>query len=220
MRAPLILILITATAAVLVLLVLLFRGNEIATSSAPGGEDLVGHSAAGEAAPAPVVHDPETATPAVLPEEIPAGVRTAESIIADDRFTRLEDGRSISNEGYAAARALHRPEAPPQEDLEQLEAVFGLYLWAYHVVPEGGENYELMQALKGDNPHRVIFFPPDGRRFDAEGNLLDRWGMPYFMHKISDQLVDIVSSGPDKRLWTDDDLSLGLTDDYDNASID
>ena len=138
--------------------------------------------------------------------------------VPDDRFTRLDDGRTLSNEGYASARKLHGPELPPGDDIQLLSPVFALYQWAYKEVPEGGDNYELMMPLTGKNPHRIVFFPPGHESFDSEGNLLDRWGTPYFFHKMSDQVLDIVSAGPDRRMGTADDLGLGLTEAYDTAS--
>jgi hypothetical protein len=214
MRSLVIILVITATA---VVLVLVFRandaGNDVDVVTVTDTEESV------VAAPVSAATPSNDGPPPVTGKELPQGVHVVPSVISDARFTRLDDGRSLSNEGYAAARALHQPETPPQEDLEQLNAVFDLFLWAYRELPEGGENHEMMARLTGENSHQVIFFPPDHESFDAEGALLDRWGSPYFMHKISGQQVDIVSSGPDRELWTTDDLRIGPTDDFESASV-
>ena len=39
-----------------------------------------------------------------------------------------------------------------------------------------------------------------------DGELVDRWGTPYFFHSVSAEKMEIVSAGPDKELWTDDDV--------------
>ena len=39
-----------------------------------------------------------------------------------------------------------------------------------------------------------------------EGELVDAWGTPYFFHQISGSEMEIHSAGPDKIMWTSDDL--------------
>lgn len=207
---PLIISLLVAAAAALLFLLLRNDGE-------PRHSDRADHSKITGDIPSSQSSPPTQLEPVAPPvpfSEFPDGTRAIPGTIADDRFTRLDDGRSISNEGYAAARALHQPNSTVEDDLDQLDAVLALYTWAFQELPEGGENYELMTALTGDNPHQMIFFPPDHGSFDEQGNLLDRWGTPYFFHKISDQDLDVVSPGPDRRLWTIDDVSLGRTEDY------
>jgi hypothetical protein len=38
---------------------------------------------------------------------------------------------------------------------------------------------------------------------------LDRFGTPYFFHPISETRIDVRSAGPDRKLWTEDDVWLG-----------
>jgi hypothetical protein len=134
----------------------------------------------------------------------------------DERFERLPDGRSLYIPSVNMAKALNTA-ADPQEDLDMIESMFDQYKWAYKFLPEGGENRELVAALTGQNPKKVIFLQPGSVPMSAEGELLDRWGTPYHFHKISDQILDIVSAGPDRRLWSNDDLSLGHTEEYESS---
>ncbi len=136
----------------------------------------------------------------------------------DPRFERLADGRSIVTESAKAAAAMHNPDTDPQTDLEALESMFSLYRWAYKYVPEGGDNRELVSALLGDNPKNLVFLPAKHAKLNADGELLDRWGTPYFFHKISDQVIDVISAGPDRRLWSSDDLGLGHTETYQSTA--
>ena len=46
----------------------------------------------------------------------------------------------------------------------------------------------------------------DGLRVNADGELVDPWGTPYFFHQLSGTEMEIHSAGPDKKMWTDDDL--------------
>jgi hypothetical protein len=70
-----------------------------------------------------------------------------------------------------------------------------------------GTNLEITRALAGDNPKQVNFLnPDDGLRVNADGELVDPWGTPYFFHQLSGTEMEIHSAGPDKKMWTDDDL--------------
>jgi hypothetical protein len=70
-----------------------------------------------------------------------------------------------------------------------------------------GTNLEITRALAGDNPKQVNFLnPDDGLRVNADGELVDAWGTPYFFHQLSGTEMEIHSAGPDKKMWTDDDL--------------
>ena len=40
----------------------------------------------------------------------------------------------------------------------------------------------------------------------GNGELLDRWDSPLFFHRESSRTTTFRSAGPDRRLWTDDDV--------------
>jgi hypothetical protein len=69
-----------------------------------------------------------------------------------------------------------------------------------------GTNQEITKALNGGNPKHVEFLGSDGNNINEKGELVDPWGTPYFFHQLSGQVMEIRSAGPDKRMWTDDDL--------------
>jgi hypothetical protein len=70
-----------------------------------------------------------------------------------------------------------------------------------------GTNPEITSQLSGDNPKHINFISPQpGAHIDAEGELVDEWGTPYFFHQISGSEMEIHSAGPDKIMWTSDDL--------------
>ena len=69
-----------------------------------------------------------------------------------------------------------------------------------------GTNPEITKALQGDNPKQINFLKADGNRVNASGELVDPWGTPYFFHQLSGTEMEIRSAGPDKRMWTGDDL--------------
>lgn len=69
-----------------------------------------------------------------------------------------------------------------------------------------GTNAEITKALNGSNPKRVKFLGTDGNTISESGELVDRWGTPYFFHQLSGTQMEIRSAGPDKTMWTADDL--------------
>ena len=68
-----------------------------------------------------------------------------------------------------------------------------------------GTNAEIMQAMMGKNPKEAKLGPPEGMQLNEKGELIDRWGTPYFFHQLSRDQMEIRSAGADKTMWTDDD---------------
>jgi len=69
-----------------------------------------------------------------------------------------------------------------------------------------GTNAEIMKAIMGGNPKGARLGPPEGQSLDDKGELIDRWGTPYFFHQLGKDQMEIHSAGPDRRMGTEDDL--------------
>jgi hypothetical protein len=70
-----------------------------------------------------------------------------------------------------------------------------------------GLNSEITAALAGQNPKHINFIDPSaGMQVNAKGELVDPWGTPYFFHQLSGSDMEIHSAGPDRVMWTADDL--------------
>jgi hypothetical protein len=70
-----------------------------------------------------------------------------------------------------------------------------------------GTNEEITRALNGGNPKDVKFISEEaGLRINGNGELVDWWGTPVFFHQLSGTEMEIRSAGPDKKMWTSDDL--------------
>ena len=93
-----------------------------------------------------------------------------------------------------------------------IQQIFSHYRFAYKENPVGVENFEITEQLLGKNPKKIIFIDTDSPAL--RGNeLIDPWNTPYFFHALSSQIMEVYSAGPDKVLWTEDDIgSLGSTD--------
>ena len=70
-----------------------------------------------------------------------------------------------------------------------------------------GTNPEIAAALNGENPKQIKFIDPEnGLRINGKGELVDSWGTPFFFHQLSATDMEVRSAGPDKIMWTADDL--------------
>jgi len=69
-----------------------------------------------------------------------------------------------------------------------------------------GTNAEIMKAIIGGNPKGATLGPPEGLQLNADGELIDRWGTPFFFHQLSRTDMEIRSAGPDRKMYTEDDV--------------
>lgn len=68
-----------------------------------------------------------------------------------------------------------------------------------------GQNEDIVAAMLGENSKRAAFLPPNSPAI-KDGKLLDPWGTPYWFHPVSRDRMEIRSAGPDRDLFTSDDL--------------
>jgi hypothetical protein len=71
--------------------------------------------------------------------------------------------------------------------------------------PPLGDNADISAALTGKNRRRVVFVPA-GHPAIRGGLLVDRWGTPYHFHARAADAIDTRSAGPDRVLFTGDDI--------------
>jgi hypothetical protein len=95
---------------------------------------------------------------------------------------------------------------PPETVLQNIGRAVHQFGEMFGGNPVGG-NSEITSQLSGDNPKHINFLSPQpGAHIDGKGELVDVWGTPYFFHQISGSEMEIHSAGPDKTMWTADDL--------------
>jgi hypothetical protein len=106
------------------------------------------------------------------------------------------------------ADELNAPGNTPQRDLEILKDILGQFTTALKpgIAPPLGDNQDITAALTGHNKRHIVFIPPNHPAVDSQGRLVDRWGTPYFFHARSAETFDLRSAGPDKILFTEDDV--------------
>ena len=69
-----------------------------------------------------------------------------------------------------------------------------------------GTNPEITAALSGNNPKHINFINSQAGMRIENGEMVDPWGTPLFFHQLSGTDMEIRSAGPDKIMWTADDL--------------
>lgn len=100
---------------------------------------------------------------------------------------------------------LNSPDTNAEEDLATIELLFSEYRKHQGGNPIG-ENDEITAALLGRNQKHLSYLPDKGPHLNASGQLIDRWGTPYFFHQLSGSQTEIRSAGPDKEMNTADDM--------------
>ena len=102
--------------------------------------------------------------------------------------------------------ALNSPSTDIKADLRLLNDLFVTYRSSTHGEDPVGENAEITAVLMGRNALDFAFIPKDCPAVNSKGELCDRWGTPFFFHQLSGSEMEIRSAGPDKKLWTADDV--------------
>jgi len=124
----------------------------------------------------------------------------------DPRVKTREDGKRVFIESVGIANEMKDPEASPEQAMERLGEVLSFYRMAFEENPVAADNQSVMASLMGENPRGLVFFPEDHPELNSERELLDPWGTPYYFHALSGKQMEIVSTGPDLKLGSDDDL--------------
>ena len=67
-------------------------------------------------------------------------------------------------------------------------------------------NQEYTAAFLGGNPLGIVFLDTRNPAISAQGELLDPWQKPYFFHALAKDSFEVISGGPDGRLFSNDDI--------------
>jgi hypothetical protein len=115
------------------------------------------------------------------------------------------DARSV---GSPLAAELNAPGGDAPHDVETLHALLKQY-WHHLGRRQGlpiGNDSDLVRALTGHNPMKLVVIPRDHPAISHDGRLRDRWGTPYFIHPRGNRVFEIRSAGPDRQIFTSDDV--------------
>ncbi|MEI9865221.1 MAG: hypothetical protein WDN00_11865 [Limisphaerales bacterium] len=110
--------------------------------------------------------------------------------------------------GEVILRDYASPSTSPENDLTSLAHLMDNYTLLVKSAFDRplSANEDWAAALRGLNPAHERFLPDKSIALDDQGRLVDRWGTPLFFHAIGNRQFELRSAGPDKKLWTDDDV--------------
>jgi hypothetical protein len=104
--------------------------------------------------------------------------------------------------GYAQANL------PPENDLTLMARLMenSLLLLKSAANRPLSANEDWADLFRGKNGAREEFLPAQHVALNAQGQLIDRWQTPLFFHALGGGRYEIRSAGPDRVMWTGDDL--------------
>lgn len=101
-----------------------------------------------------------------------------------------------------------QPETPPIDDLKSVR----MALTSFHELFKNPDllpvmsNATITATLTGENLEGLQFIPKGHPAINQKGQLTDRWGTPLQFHPESLKKITLRSAGPDRKLFTTDDL--------------
>lgn len=110
--------------------------------------------------------------------------------------------------GETILRDYAKPSSSPENDLKSLSHLmdnFSLLVKPAVDMPMS-VNEDWAAAFRGSNPAHERFLPDRHAALNAQGQLVDRWGTPLFFHALGGHRFELRSAGPDKKMWTADDI--------------
>jgi hypothetical protein len=106
----------------------------------------------------------------------------------------------------AAVTANAATNVPPEAAVQNIRRAVRQYGQMFGGDPVGN-NAEITAELAGKNPKQINFLNgQDGMQINQNGELVDAWGTPFFFHQLSGSDMEVRSAGPDKVMWTSDDI--------------
>lgn len=149
---------------------------------------------------APVGGAPETSAKNHL-EVIATNVSVATETPGTSRHAALLLGEAI-------LRDYGRTNLPPANDLTLMSRLMenALLLLKSAGNRPLSANEDWAAFLRGQNATQERFLPEGHPALDAQGRLVDRWGVPLFFHALGGGRYELRSAGPDRKMWTADDI--------------
>ncbi len=123
-------------------------------------------------------------------------------------FKQQEDGRVLKTDVAEQLSDLNDPEQEPVQDIQILTSAVATYRQIFRENPIAGENREVVEALTGNNPYRMMFIDPSHPAINSDNELVDRWNVPYEFHPVSRDYMEIRSAGVDRQFGTGDDIMI------------
>lgn len=110
--------------------------------------------------------------------------------------------------GVTILRGYADTNRPPENDLTLMSRLMenSLLLLKSAANRPLSANEDWADLLRGKNGAREEFLPAQHVALNDKGQLIDRWTTPLFFHALGGGRYEIRSAGPDKTMWTADDI--------------
>ncbi len=119
-----------------------------------------------------------------------------------------KSGQPAQLVGETILRDYADPKLPPENDLTLISRLMDNFTLLVKSAADRplSANEDWAAAFRGMNPAHERFLPDQSIALNGQGQLVDRWGSPLFFHALGEKRFELRSAGPDKKLWTADDL--------------
>lgn len=107
---------------------------------------------------------------------------------------------------HPLAASLGTDRVPPEREPEVVLEILKAFKRVTGAYPVAEDNASLVRLVSRGTPGGYQLLPTEHPRYDQDGALVDAWGTAYFFHHLSRTAIEIRSAGPDKILYTPDDL--------------
>jgi len=171
--------------------------GEIAAASAPSNAPIATQEK----------NSASSAAANVIASKAPALAANPRPITDAPHFSTMQEYRAEKAARPLPAESLFPPPAgrTPENEVQRIQSTVRKYRAAFGANPVGS-NPEITRALAGKNPTGAKFLDPATMTLNEKGEMLDDWGTPYFFHPVSGTIMEIRSAGPDRKLFTNDDI--------------
>jgi len=128
----------------------------------------------------------EKQTNSVAPEEEQTFMRPGDHLLAEFGTSNSSPTEDVRKLGYT------------------LEGFFNIHktIDSFHA----STNSDFYKLLSGKNPDGEAFVSPGHSIYGKSGLLVDRFGTPFFFHPLAKPKVEVRSAGPDRKMFTADDI--------------
>lgn len=135
---------------------------------------------------------------------------TATNIIATETATASVIAPATTGEplGVTILRGYADTNLPPENDLTLMSRLVenSLLLLKSAANRPLSVNEDWADLFRGKNAAQEEFLPTPHVALNDKGQLIDRWQTPLFFHALGGGRYEIRSAGPDKAMWTPDDI--------------
>jgi hypothetical protein len=138
------------------------------------------------------------------PRPSPAGEGRGEEGVR----SQSQAGQTNTLIGETILRDYAKASLPPEHDLDLMAQLMDNFLLLVKTAATRplSANEDWAAELRGRNPAQERFLPDHQAALNADGQLVDRWGTPLFFHALGNGRFEVRSAGPDRKLWTADDI--------------